>query len=73
MAIVFLIKKVNQILGYFSFYYNLMMFWAKIVGFCIVFVLWIIYAEMIFVIEDSVTTFFEAKDTKNAQFDIEQK
>ena len=50
-----------------------MMFWAKIVGFYIVFVLWIIYAEMIFVIEDSVTTFFEAKDTKNAQFDIEQK
>ena len=47
-----------------------MMFWAKIVGFYIVFVLWIIYAEMIFVIEDSVTTFFEAKD---AQFAIEQK
>ena len=50
-----------------------MMLWAKIVGFYIVFVLWIIYAEMIFVNEDSVTTFFEAKDTKNAQFDIEQK
>ena len=47
-----------------------MMFWAKIVGFYIVFVLWIIYAEMIFVNEDSVTTFFEAKD---AQFAIEQK
>ena len=50
-----------------------MMFWAKIVGFYIVFVLWIIYAEMIFVNEDSVTTFFEAKVTKNAQFAIEQK
>ena len=70
MAIVFLIMNVNQIRGYFSFYYNLMMFWAKIVGFYIVFVLWIIYAEMIFVNEDSVTTFFEAKD---AQFAIEQK
>ena len=45
-----------------------MMFWAKIVGFYIVFVLWMI--EMIFVNEDSVTTFFEAKD---AQFAIEQK
>ena len=42
------------------------MFSAKNVGFHKVFDLWIIFAEMMFVIEDSVTTFFKAKDTKNA-------
>ena len=42
------------------------MFSAKNVGFYIVFDLWIIFAEMIFVNEDSVATFFKAKDTKNA-------
>ena len=41
-----------------------MMLWAKIVGFYIVFVLWIIYAEMIFVNEDSATTFLRHKIRK---------
>ena len=41
-----------------------MMFWAKIGGFYIVFVLWIIYAEMIFVNEDSATTFLRHKIRK---------
>ena len=40
------------------------MLWAKIVGFYIVFVLWIIYAEMIFVNEDSATTFLRHKIRK---------